>query len=63
MDTCKPASSPIDPGVSNSMLPAPKNQQVDKDIIFSNGAVVGSLMYFMTMTRPDLGYALSMVSR
>ena len=63
MDTCKPASSPMDPGVPNSMLPAPENQQADKDTIFWYGSVVGSLMYAMTMTRPDLGYALSMVSR
>lgn len=62
MDTCKPASSPIDPGVPNSLLPASENQLADKDTIFWYGAVVGSLMYAMTITRPDLGYALSMVS-
>ena len=49
----------MDPGVSNSMLPAPENQQADKDTIFWYRAVVGSLMYAMTMTRPDLGYSLS----
>ena len=63
MNTCKPASSPMDPEVPNSMLPAPENQQADKDTIFWYGAVIGSLMYAMTMTRPDLRYALSMVSR
>lgn len=34
MDTCKPASSPMDPGVPNSMLPAPENQQAEKNTIF-----------------------------
>lgn len=62
MDICKPAFSPINPGVPNSMLPASENQQADKDTIFWYGVIVGSLMYVMTMTRPDLGYALSMVS-
>ncbi len=45
------------------MLPALKNQQADKDIIFWYRAVVGLSMYAMTMTCLDLGYALSMVSR
>ncbi len=62
MDTCKPASLPMDPGVSNFMLPAPENQQADKDTIFWYRDVVGSLMYAMTVTRQDLGYALSTVS-
>ena len=34
MDTCKPASSPTDPEVPNSMFPPPENQQADKDTIF-----------------------------
>ena len=63
MDICKLSSLPMDPGVPNFILPAPENQQADKDIIFWYGAIVGSLMYAMIMTCPDLGYALSMVSR
>ncbi len=63
MDTCKLATSPMDPGVPNSMLPAPENQQADKDTSFWYRAVVGSLMNVMINTGPDLGYALFIVSR
>ena len=63
MDTCKPGSLPIDFGVPNSILPALEDPQADKDIIFWYEAVVGLLMYAMTMTRPDLEYALSIVSQ
>lgn len=62
IDTCKPASLPIDPGVPNSILPVPENQQADRNTIFWYGVVVGSLMYAMAISRPDLGYALFMVS-
>lgn len=63
MDKYKPASLPIDFRVSNSMLSAPENQQADKDKIFWYGAVIGLLIYAMTMTRSDLEYALFMVSQ
>lgn len=53
----------MDLGVPNSILPALKNQQVDKDTIFGYKVVIGSLMYTMTMTCPDLGYTLSIFSQ
>lgn len=62
IDICKSSSLPMDPRVSNSMLLAPENQQVDKDTIFWYEAIVGLLMYIMTMTCPNLRYALSMVN-
>ena len=34
IDTCKLSSSPMDSEVPNSMLPAPENQQTDKNTIF-----------------------------
>ncbi len=34
IDICKPASLSMDPGDFNSMLPAPENQQADKDTSF-----------------------------
>lgn len=63
INACKPASLLIDPRVSNSILPAPENQQADKDTIFWYRVVVGLLMYAKTITRLDLGYALFMVSQ
>lgn len=63
MNKCKPASSPIDLGVQNSILPTPENHQADENTIFWYRAVVGSWMYSMTISRLDSRYALSMVSR
>ena len=63
MDIYKPASSPIDSEVLNSILPASENEQVNKDTIFWYGAVVGWLIYTMTMTRLGLEYALSMIAQ
>lgn len=62
IDICKLVSSPIDPEVLNSILPVLENQQVDKDTIFWYGAIMGLLMYTMTITCPDLEYALFIVS-
>lgn len=62
IDICKPSFLPMDPKVPNSMLLAPENQQADKDTIFWYKAIVGLLMYTMTMTCPNLRYALSIVN-
>ena len=63
MDIYKPVSSLIDSGILNSMLLTLENQQANKDTIFWYKAIVGLLMYVMTMIRPDLRYVLSMVSQ
>ena len=43
----------MDSGDPNSILPAPENQQADKDTIFWYKSVVSSLIYAMTMTCSD----------
>lgn len=53
----------MNPRIPNSILPALKNQQTDKNTFLQYGTVVGLLMYAMTMTCLALGYALSMVSQ
>ena len=63
MDKCKPVGSPMDPGLANVMMPATDGQQAHPDTIHWFGAAVGCLMYAGTQTRPDLSYALSLISR
>lgn len=53
----------MEPGLAAVMMPTEEGQTAHADIIRWYGAAVGCLMYAMTMTRPDLAYALSMVSR
>lgn len=62
IDKCKLVYLLIDPGVSNSMLTTPKNQQANKDTIFCYGAIAGLMVYYITMIPLDLGYTLSIVS-
>ena len=63
MSDCKPSPTPMEPGIPNVMMPTDDAQRADADAVCWYGSVVGSLMYAMTMTRPDLGYALSVLSR
>ena len=63
MDKCKVVGSPMDPGLASVMMPAKEGQQAHPDTLYWYGSAVGSLLYAASMTRPDLSYALSMVSR
>ena len=57
METCKPISTPAEPGVklSSSSVKKPVNSTMFKSL-------VGSLRY-LTFTRPDIMYAVGLVSR
>ena len=60
---CKPVATPMDPGVQlrrpQQMSDADQFEVADKPY----QAVLGSVMYLMTATRPDLAYAVGMLSR
>lgn len=57
MDTCKPVSTPI---VKDST----PSEKVDMSYMRSNyRQIVGALAYLMVCTRPDIAYAVSIVSR
>jgi hypothetical protein len=63
MSNCKPVSTPCDRSVilSKDMSPTTaEEQQSMKAVPYSSG--VGSLMYIMTATRPDIAYAVSTLS-
>ncbi len=61
MKDCAPAATPMEASVPNSILPS--TEQADEDTIYWYGASIGSLMYAMVTTRPDIAFALSVASR
>jgi hypothetical protein len=64
MMDCKPVFTPMNPGEPLSAQQSPQTAaERDEMESYPYRAVVGSLMYLMVTTRPDLAYAVSMVSR
>jgi hypothetical protein len=64
MKNCKPYDTPIAKGVVLSQSMGPKTDQ-EKEVMKRRpySSVVGSLMYTMVCTRPDICYAVGLVSR
>jgi len=64
MSNSKPVTTPMSQQFKLSTSQAPKTHD---DIIYMEGIpyanVVGSLMYAMVCTRPDIAHAVSLVSR
>ena len=59
MDNCKPVKTPVDPG--NRLVKATEDEDVlDQQ---SYQLLVGSLMYLVTCTRPDIADAVSTLAR
>jgi hypothetical protein len=58
MQDCAPVQTPMEPGLKLEMLPA---TQQPADVPYQ--AAIGSLMYAMLGTRPDLAYSVSYLSR
>lgn len=59
MKDCKPVSTPMVKG----SLQVGKESEEDLNTTFPHREAVGALMYLMTCTRPDIAYAVSVVSR
>ena len=64
MTDCKPVTTPMDPGLR---LTSAQKKATPEEIVQMKGvpylAAVGSLMYAMLGTRPDLAFAVGVVSR
>ncbi len=58
---CKPLATPMD--ASCRLVKAPDEYTADKSLRISYQSAVGSLMYIMLGTRPDIAYSISVVSR
>jgi len=64
MQDSKPLKVPIPVGVRLSTEPCPKTQEEEDDISHvPYASVVGSLMYAMVNTRPDIAYVVGVLSR
>lgn len=60
---CTPVSTPMESGTPGALMPSDVDHQAEESIILWYGSAVGSLMYIAVMTRPDISYSLSVVSR
>lgn len=60
---CAPVSTPMESGTPGALLPSDSDFHADETVILWYGSAVGSLNYVAVMTRPDISYALSVVSR
>ena len=64
MHDAKPVSNPIAPHFKLSAAQCPNSDEnVEYISKVSYSSAVGSLMYAMVCSRPDLSYAMSLVSR
>ena len=64
MQECKPVKVPIPVGVRLSAEQCPKTQEEEEDMSHvPYASAVGSLMYAMVCTRPDIAHAVGVLSR
>ena len=61
MANCKPISTPMEPGIGNILMPS--EDQADKETISWYQSLVGSLMWPAMHTRPNIAYAMGVLSR
>lgn len=60
MENCKPMSTPIDKNINLKIF---ENHNIDKNIEKLCRQIIGCLMYAVSGTRPDLCFAISLLSR
>jgi hypothetical protein len=64
MQECKPVKVPIPVGVKLSADQCPKTHEEEEDMSHvPYASAVGSLMYAMVCTRPDIAYAVGVLIR
>jgi hypothetical protein len=64
MQECKPVKVPIPVGVKLYVDQCPKTHEEEEDMSHvPYASVVGSLMYAMVCTRPDIAHAVGVLSR
>ena len=64
MQECKPIKVPIPVGVKLSMDQCPKTHEEEENMSrVPYASVVGSLMYAMVCTRPEIAHAVGVLSR
>ena len=64
MQDCKPASTPLNPGLCLSTSMSPQNDAEASEMCqVPYISVVGSLMYLAVTTRPDIAYTAEVLAR
>ena len=64
MADSKPALIPMEPGCKLSVTMGPKTpEEIKASELFPYREIVGSLMYLMTCTRPDLAYSVGQLAK
>lgn len=64
MEDCKAVSTPMDPGVKLSKDMSPQtDEEIQEMANIPYQKAIGSIMYLMTGTRPDLAYSVGVVSQ
>ena len=63
MSDCNPSSIPMDSDLRNTIILSSEDYRALLQTIYWYGSAIGFLMYAMTMTQPDIAFALSIVSR
>ena len=61
MENCNPKTTPLDVDVNLSLQDCP--EEVDPELQRNYRELVGSLIYLYQWTRPDIGYAVTFLSR
>jgi len=62
MQNCHPCNIPLDPGTANEFY-LENTELLAPDNVKKYQQILGSLIYLSTMTRPDLTFATSLLSR
>ena len=63
MKECSVSNSPMVPGLDKILESTKEGQQADAETLYWYGSAIGCLMFASTKTRPDLSYALTLLSR
>ncbi len=61
MENCNPKTTPLDVDLNLSLQDCP--DEVDAELQHNYRELIGSLMYLYQWTRPDIGYAVTFLSR
>lgn len=63
MTDCKGADSPIEPGAAKALMQIPLGEPGPRHVVQAYQALVGSLIWLMTKTRPDLSFTVNFLCR
>ena len=63
MTDCKGADSPIEPGAAKALMQLPQGEPGPRHVVEAYQALVGSLIWLMTKTRPDLSFTVNFLCR